>query len=140
MCGIVDDGGWAQRSLILAVASDGSRHHVLHRGSINKRLFTAFLLSLPYPPGTVVILDNVAFHKGLVPFVAKGFEQLRTPPYSPEDNCPVENAFSKIKGRFRSMWPWPAGVDASVDAATRGLDQSDVLGSFAHLHKRCRGA
>lgn len=130
-------GGWMQRSLLLAVASDGTKQFELFHGAVNKQRFTRFILSLPYPPGSVVILDNVSFHKCSTPFVAKAYKKIHTPPYSPEDNCPVENAFSKIKGRFRSFWPWPLGVDGSVRSAVSCLTAGDILGSFAHLRQRC---
>ena len=132
-----NQGGWSKRSLLLAVASDGSKHYKIWNGSVNKERFVSFVLSLPYPPGTVIVLDNVSFHKIKTPFVAKGFEQLHSPPYSPDDNGPVENSFSKIKSRFRSSWPWPLGVDGSIVQAVETVCEKDIIAAFGHLERRC---
>lgn len=133
-------GGWKQRSLLLAVASDGTKHHAVIDGGINRATFTSFVLGLPYPQGTTIVLDNLRVHKTSAPFVAKAFTALFTPPYSPEDNCPVENSFSKIKASFRSCWPWPGGVDRAIIDSTSVLTPSDVMRSFERLRRRCDAA
>ncbi len=130
--------GWTSRSLILAVASDGSKHFHLHDGAINTERFHRFVLSLPYPPGTAIVLDNVAFHKKQTPFVAKAFRTVYTPPYSPEHNSPVENAFGKIKGAFRALWPWPDGVPSAIRHAVGLLAASDIDASFRRWRAACR--
>lgn len=71
-------------------------------GSFNARRFADFLRSLPCPPGTVILLDNVAFHKAAEPkSVAeqRGWELLYTPPYSPWFN-PIEGVFSIAKRAY----------------------------------------
>lgn len=129
--------GWTSRSLILAVASDGSRHFRLFDGAINTARFFHFIVGLPYPPGTTIILDNVAFHKRQTPFVAKAYRPLFTPPYSPEHNSPVENAFGKIKGAFRASWPWACGVDECVIRSVEQLTASDIVASFRRWREAC---
>jgi transposase len=129
---------WKQRSLILAIANNGSWHAEVVMGPVNKQTFARFVLSLPYPKDSTVILDNVAFHHSRLPFVAKGFRPLYTPPYSPEFN-PVENAFSKIKGAFRNSWPWQAGVDAALAACIRDLDSKELRNMFGSLQKLAMG-
>jgi len=83
-------------------------------------------------------MDNASIHKPWTPFVAKGFKKLYAPPYSPDHNCPVENAFSKIKAAFRAAWPWDAGtgVDAAVRCAAEGLTAADIIASFRNLRHR----
>ena len=124
---------WQQRSLLLAVDSNGSTHHCVFQGAVNKLRFHQFVESMPHPPGTTILLDNVRFHLDRTPFDRKGYIPAFTPPYSPQFN-PVENVFSKVKGLFRSEWPWlPGGVDAAVDDAVRRVTVSDIRNCFGHL-------
>jgi transposase len=51
-------GGWTKRSLILGIGSDGSCVHQVVLGSVKRTTFEAFVLSLTYPPGTVLLMDN----------------------------------------------------------------------------------
>lgn len=132
--------GWKKRSLLLSVASDGRKHYRVYDGSVNGQRFGDFVRSLPYAPGTTVVLDNVSFHKNIEPFVEKGYDPVFIPPYSPEFNSPVENAFSSIKGAFRGMWPWGGAndavdVDACITQAVERLSEDSVRSSFAHLLK-----
>ena len=129
--------GWTSRSLILAVASDGSKCYHLHDGAINTERFHRFVLSLPYPPGTTIVLDNVAFHKKQTPFVAKAYRAVYTPPYSPEHNSPVENSFGKIKGSFRALWPWSGGVPSAIHQAVSRLTANDIHASFHRWRMAC---
>ena len=130
--------GWTSRSLILAVASDGSKFYHLHDGAINTDRFQRFVLSLPYPSGTTIVLDNVAFHKRQRPFLVKRYRAMYTPPYSPEHNSPVENAFGKIKSAFRALWPWASGVQSAVHDAVRQLTADDIDASFRRWRMACK--
>jgi hypothetical protein len=107
-------GGRTKRSLILGIGSDGSCVHQVVLGSVKRTTFEAFVLSLTYPPGTVLLMDNCTVHKKLeTAFSTKGYLALFLSPYSPSFQ-PVELAFSKVKGIYRRMWPWGAGVDSAV--------------------------
>ena len=70
--------------------------------------FAAYVENVLVPelaPGTVVILDNLATHKNAAAAKAirdAGCWFLFLPPYSPDLN-PIENVFSKIKNRLRSL-------------------------------------
>lgn len=126
---------WTQRSLLMGVASDGqSKPYVVHDGAINGASFSAFINSLPYPPGTVLVMDNVAFHKNLFHYNAKQYIVLFTPPYSPQFN-PIEYVFSKVKGRFRALWPWKTigGVIAAITNAIDDVTSTDILAIFNHV-------
>lgn len=133
-CTIRAPSSWKQRSLLSAVASDGTSCHHVQMGTVNQKVFSRFILSLPYPPGTVVMLDNASIHKAAMPFVAKGYRALFTPPYSPWFN-PVEGVFSVAKTAFRAMWPWQSGVDACIRAAVDGVAPACILGNFRHVQK-----
>ena len=76
-------------------------------GTTKEEVFEAYVERVLAPPtlrvGQVVVLDNLAAHKGervreLIE--ARGCELLFLPPYSPDYN-PIEEAFSKIKGLLR---------------------------------------
>ena len=124
---------WKKRSLLLAVANDGYKHAKIYDGSINKVRFSAFIRSLPFPPNTTVILDNVAFHKDVTPFVSKGFQPLFSPPYSPDHNGPVKHSFSVVKTAFLSMWPWKDGVDNCIQDAVQTLEPQYIRHMFKNL-------
>jgi hypothetical protein len=123
---------WKQRSLLLGIASDGSFHRRIYDGALNKVRFQEYIESLPYSPGSVVILDNVAFHKDVTILERRGFIPLFTPPYSPQYN-PVEIAFSVTKQVFRQMWPWQTGIENSIDAALKRLTPTHIMNMFAHV-------
>jgi hypothetical protein len=126
-------GSWKQRSLVMAISSDGDYAYSIKDGSYNR--FGEFVLSLPYPPETVCVMDNCRIHKGLDDvFAAKGYIPMFLSPYSPQFQ-PVELAFSKMKNHFRSLWPWPDGVNLSVRQSVETLKPSDILGFFRHAQR-----
>jgi hypothetical protein len=128
-------GGWKQRSLVMAISSDGDYAYDVKDGAYNKESFGEFVLSLPYPPDTVCILDNCSIHKGMDDvFEAKGYIPLFLSPYSPQLQ-PVELAFSKMKNHFRSMWPWPEGVNTAIEQSVQTLQPSDIHGFFRHAQR-----
>lgn len=125
-------GGWKQRSLIESIASDGTRFHLLVQGTVNRDRFAQYIASMPYPPGTVILLDNCTIHKKLSSaYDAKGFVPVFLSPYSPEFQ-PVEFAFSKIKKKFRNQYPWPNGVEEAVEAAEATITSDDIKAFFKH--------
>ena len=73
-------GTWTMRSLTLAMASDGMTYHTLKQGSMKREDFGEFVLGMPFPPGTVVLMDNCSTHKGLQDvFDARGYIPFPTP-------------------------------------------------------------
>lgn len=89
-------------SLIMAIASDGSRHHQLTNDKVGGDIFADFILSAPFPPGAILIMDNHNMHDTESVQVAlnvKGYIALFTPPYSPEFN-PIEMLFGTLKNKF----------------------------------------
>lgn len=89
-------------SLIMAAHMKGMTHSTLHVGSINGHRFADFVADLPFPRGTVIVLDNASIHKCAAArqvAAEHGYKLLFTPPYTPEFN-PVEMMFGTIKNRF----------------------------------------
>jgi len=123
-------GGWVKQSLLLAMCSDGHMHHRVIKGSVDRDLFKEFILDLPLPHDSVVLMDNATIHhKTQDVFEAKMLHAAYLPPYSPQFN-PVENAFSKIKTHFRSQWPWHGGVADAVASSVDSVCVQDVVGYF----------
>lgn len=104
----------------------GRCYHAAHDGFINTDRFVAFLETLPYGRGTVVLMDNVRFHhtaavKAL--FARRKWTALYVPPYSPWFN-PIEHVFALVKRAFRRG----CGVDDSFEAVNRAA----VRAAFEH--------
>lgn len=89
-------------SLVLAAHMLGLTYSSLHVGSVNGPCFATFLNDLPFPRGSVIVLDNASIHK-CAPVrqiaVKRGYKLLFTPPYTPEFN-PIEMMFGIIKNKF----------------------------------------
>ena len=125
-------GGWKQRSLVLGIANDGTQFAQVFDGGVNRDMFKSYIRDLPYPPETILLLDNCNTHKKIDDAITeRGFRVLYLPPYSPRFQ-PVELAFSKVKGLFRSSFPWPDGVVESVNAAVDQLTTANNKGYFKH--------
>jgi transposase len=123
-------GGWTQRTLIQCAASDGSMFHKIKQGTSNRECFEKYIEDLPYPRGTVLLLDNSPTHKKLEgTFARKGYEVIFLPPYSPMFQ-PVESVFSKVKREFRSKYPWTTGVENELEECVKNVNSCDVKGFF----------
>ena len=72
------------------------------RGSKIPLQFLRRIESMPYPAGSVLVMDNASIHKTLevrAVLASKGYRALFLPPYSPELN-PVELVFGGMKASF----------------------------------------
>ena len=125
-------------TLLVSMGAGGMGPCLAVVGSTTKAVFEAYVERVLAPsllPGQMVVLDNLAAHKGervrrLVE--ARGCELLFLPPYSP-DFSPIEEAFSKLKARLRRAAARTRG--ALVEAIGRALDAvtaQDARGWFAH--------
>ena len=126
-------------SLIAALDRDGLAAAMTLVGPVDRLAFEVYVERVLAPslsPGQVVVMDNLAAHKGervreLVE--AKGCEVLFLPPHSP-DFSPIEEAFSKLKARLRKEEK-ARTKEALVEAIGRALDAitaGDARGWFAH--------
>ena len=104
--------------------------------------FLAYVLQVLVPtlrPGDIVVLDNLAAHKGAAArraIEAAGATLLFLPPYSPEFN-PIENAFAKLKAHIRKSAA--RTLDALERAAANALPQfkpDQCANFFAHAGYR----
>ena len=125
-------------TLLASMTADGMGPCAAVVGSTTGSVFAAYIEQVLAPalrPGQVVVLDNLAAHKGerirrLVE--ARGCELLFLPPYSP-DFSPIEEAFSKVKALLRCAAARTR--EALVEAIGRALDAvtaRDAQGWFAH--------
>ena len=105
-CTYAPFGAWRTQTFVAALRYNGLTAPWLVDAPMNRETFEVYVETQLAPtlrPREVVILDNVAFHKG--PTVealirARGAWLLFLPPYSPDLN-PIEMAFSKLKSQLR---------------------------------------
>jgi transposase len=117
------------------MASDGSRYHQIKTGSVKRVDFEKFVLDMPFPHGTVLILDNCTIHKKLeAAYMSKGYVPMFLPAYAPQFQ-PVELAFSKVKGHFRQLWPWNNDIVQSIETSLETLRPNDNIAFFKHANR-----
>ena len=98
----VPHGRWKTMTFIAALRCNRIDAPYVLDGPINGLTFTAWVEQCLVPtlaPGDVVILDNLASHKGKAVrqlIRAAGGKLLFLPPYSPDLN-PIEQVFAKLK-------------------------------------------
>ncbi len=111
-------------------------------GPTTREVFETYLeavLASTLSPGQVVVMDNLSAHKGgrvREIIEGRGCELLYLPPYSPDFN-PIEEAFSKLKGRLRKSTV--RSREALVEAmgwALEAITVGDVRGFFDHCGYR----
>jgi transposase len=108
------------------------------RGAADARTVEAFVRELVVPllrPGQVLVLDNVATHKGaaLRRLVEGAGCRLRfLPAYSP-DPSPIEEAFAQLKARLRRAKARTAeALEAAIGDALDAVTPRDARHYFAH--------
>ena len=104
----VPHGQWQTTTLSAALGLDGIVCSTTVNAAVNGDVFEAFVKQVLAPerrPGDTVVMDNLSSHKRastIRAIEAVGAEVEFLPPYSPDLN-PIENVFSKIKNRLRSV-------------------------------------
>ena len=99
-------GHWRTTTFIAGLRLSGLDAPMVIDGPVNGEIFLAYVQRVLVPalrPGDIVIMDNLASHKGTAvreAIEAAGAELRFLPPYSPDFN-PIENAFSKLKALLR---------------------------------------
>ncbi len=107
VAGPVPEAGWRMTTLIGAVRRDGVVATLAFEGATDAAAFRAYVEQVLVPalrPGDIVLLDNLAAHKGAA--VARAIRKAGAgvwylPPYSPDFN-PIENVWSKVKAFLRT--------------------------------------
>ena len=101
-------GTWKVVTMIAAVRTDGPFAAASLVGAVDTAAFVTYVREVLAPalvPGDVVVMDNLSPHKATAVRTAiesAGATLLYLPPYSPDFN-PIENLWSKVKGRLRSL-------------------------------------
>jgi transposase len=104
----VPGGHWKIVTMIGAVRISGPFATASIVGATDSDVFRTYVREVLTPqlrPGDVVVMDNLAPHKAAgvrEAIAAIGAELRYLPPYSPDFN-PIENMWSKVKGRLRSL-------------------------------------
>jgi len=138
---VPDDRG-GNVSTIGAIALDGIRTGLSVPGAIDGDTMLFFVEELLVPTltrGNMVFMANNPIHKldDIEDAIeAVGAWVLFLPAYSPDLN-PIENCWSKVKSRLRSLKPrtLPALLDALV-AAFSSITKQDLRGWFRHCGYR----
>jgi transposase len=129
---------WCTMTMLGALALDGWRGFVTIDAATDGDVFLAFVEQQLVPrlrPGDVVVMDNLAAHKGprvLAAIRNVGADVLFLPPYSPEYN-PIESAWAKLKEILRRAHTHTRDAfDAAVAFAMAAIDPADIRAWAAH--------
>lgn len=101
----------------------------VRKGAMKGDSFAGFVRSLPFQPGTTLVLDNASIHKTVAVRIAardKSFVLRFIPAYSPDFN-PIENLFGAVRR------------DVRLENARLGARWSQIA-ETADMHLRRRGA
>ncbi len=125
-------GDWCTMTMIGAIALDGWRGFVTIDAPTDGDVFLAYVQQQLAPrlkPGDIVVMDNLAAHKGsavIAAIHAVGAEVLFLPPYSPEYN-PIEKAWAKLKDILRRLPTLSRDAfDDAVAFAMTAISNADV--------------
>ena len=107
LIGRAPHGHWRTMTFVAALRVDRIDAPCVLDGPVNGDAFRAYVEQFLVPtlaPGDVVVMDNLASHKGAA--VRKAIRQARAhllflPPYSPDLN-PIEQVFAKLKHLLRN--------------------------------------
>lgn len=127
-----------QMTMISAISVEKIEAAMYGQWAANGEIFLTFLEKCLCPvlkPGHVVVMDNVGFHKvaGVDEIIkSTGAELIYLPPYSPELN-PIEEMWSKIKGRLRKLSARTVDTfQNAIKFAYESINQFDLKGWFRH--------
>jgi len=134
----VPGGHWTVVTMISAVRTSGPFAAASIVGATDSDVFRTYVREILTPnlrPGDVVVMDNLTPHKasGVREAIEAAGATLRyLPPYSPDFN-PIENLWSKVKGKLRSLAARTIDTlhDAIADALTT-VTPADCVGFFRH--------
>ena len=125
-------GDWCTMTMIGAIALDGWRGFVTIDAPTDGDVFLAYVeqqLAPKLKAGDIVVMDNLAVHKGpaiIAAIHSVGAEILFLPPYSPEYNL-IEKAWGKLKTILRRLPTLSRDAfDDAVAAAMTAISTADV--------------
>jgi transposase len=102
----IPHGHWKTTTFVAGLRLTGMTAPMVLDGPINAAAFLAYVEQVLVPElshGDIVVMDNLASHKGKAvreAIEAAGAKLVFLPPYSPDFN-PIENAFAKLKALLR---------------------------------------
>lgn len=124
-------------TLVAALSADGLGAAMTLDGAADGAAFIAYVRAFLAPtlrPGQVVVLDNLAVHKGATVralIEARGCTLLFLPAYSP-DFSPIEQAFGKLKETLRRAGArTKEALELAIAAALTTVTATDSRGWFA---------
>jgi transposase len=132
-------------TLLASITREGLGACLVVEGATTREVLETYLERVLAPtlkPGQMVVMDNLAAHKGgrvKEIIEGRGCELSYLPPYSPDFN-PIEHAFSKVKGLMRRAEARTR--EALIEAMGRALEAvsaRDARGFFAHCGYRSMG-
>jgi transposase len=138
--GAVPRGGWRRLTIIGALGAEGVIASMSIAAATSARVFLAFVEQALVPalrsrPDAIVVMDNLAAHKGeavRASLARAGLAHRYLPAYSPDLN-PIEQAWSKLKARLRAKATRSLeALDHELPAALAAITPSDARGWFRH--------
>lgn len=138
--GRVPGGHWERLTLIGALARDGICAAMAVAAATGAAVFQAFVEQALIPalrgrPDAIVVMDNLAAHKGAAVRDAldrAGIAYRYLPAYSPDLN-PIEQAWSKMKAHLRAKAARSReALDRALPGALRAITGQDARGWFRH--------
>ena len=125
-------------TLIASMSATGMGEALTLEGATDTVAFELYVERFPAPSleaGQTVVLDNLSAHKServrqLIE--QRGRHLLYLPSYSPDFN-PIEQAFSKLKGRLRQAQARTReGLEVAISEAIAAITKSDAHSWFQH--------
>jgi transposase len=134
----VPGGHWETVSMIGAIGVNGVVASMAVQGAVDGEAFKVYVREILAPQlrgGDVVVMDNLSSHKvaGVREMIERsGAKLMYLPPYSPDLN-PIENIWSKIKQKLRSIGArtFESLLDA-ISEAFKSVTSEDCRGSIRH--------
>lgn len=121
-------------NLLMAVANTGERWHAIRPNTVSSVTFANFIDTMPFPVGSVLLLDNAPVHKPYVvkeALARKGYVPLFLPAYSPQFQ-PVELVFGRLKAAY-----YKERLRASRTIIARCVEQLVAAKCTADFVQRC---
>jgi transposase len=134
----VPQGHWQITTLVAAVRWDGAAAPFVFEGALDTASFRVYVERVLVPvlrPGDIVVMDNLAPHKGA--WVAEAVRRAQAevwylPPYSPDLN-PIEAMWAKVKAWLRrAAARTTRQLVKAIGQALATITPQDCQGFFAH--------
>lgn len=136
--GAVPQGHWETTTLLAGLRTDAVVAPLVFKGATDEAAFLTYVDQVLLPelrPGDIVVMDNLAAHKGAG--VARRIRRAGAgvwylPPYSPDYN-PIEKIWSKVKGHLRKVQARTTeALWSAVGPALEAVTAQECKNSFAH--------